>query len=84
MELYKFISENEIKKFKGGFVILDKRIYTNPKEETVKKAGYKPLIDAPVPEIDIQNQYIVCTYREETDCIVPVYNIEDFEVFANE
>ena len=84
MELYKFISEKEIKKYKGGFVVIDNRIYTNPKEETVKKAGYKPLIETPVPEFDIQTEYIAVTYMEEDDHIVPVYKAEKFEVLENE
>ncbi len=84
MELYKFINETNIKKYKGGFVVVDSRIYTNPKEEMIKKAGYKPLSDRTVPEFDIQSQYIVRTYREEVECIVPVYEIKTFEGIGNE
>ena len=84
MELYKLLSENEIKKFQGGFVVVDNHIYTNPKEETIKKAGYKPLLDAPVPEFDIQNQYITLTYREEDSYIIPVYSVQSFEVQVHE
>ena len=84
MELYKFISETEIKKYNGGFVVLDNRIYTNPTEETIKRAGYKPLANADIPEFDIQNQYVCVTYKEEDGCIVPVYEVRNFEAFDNE
>ena len=84
MELYKFISENEIKKFKGGFVVIDNHIYTNPKEEMVKKAGYKPLMDTPVPEFDIETEYVAITYREEDNSIVPIYKVHKFEVLGDE
>jgi hypothetical protein len=43
MELYK-LENGQLKKFKGGFVVLNNRIYTNPTEEIVRKAGYKNLI----------------------------------------
>ena len=62
MELYKFISETEIKKYKGGFVVVDNRIYTNPTEETVRKAGYKKLINNPLPEYDEDYDYIETKY----------------------
>ena len=84
MELYKFISEDKIKKFNGGFVVLDRYIYTNPKEETIKKAGYKPLANVEIPEFDVQTQYIGVTYKEEDECIVPVYEVRSFEVPGNE
>ncbi len=84
MELYKFISETEIKKYKGGFVVIDNRIYTNPKEENIKKAGYKPLADAEIPEFDLETQYIAVTYKEQGDYIQPVYEVKTFEVLGNE
>lgn len=84
MELYKFISETNIKKYNGGFVVADNRIYTNPKEETIKKAGYKPLANGEVPEFDVQTQYIGVTYKEEDECIVPLYEVKNFEVLENE
>lgn len=84
MELYKFISKNKVKKYNGGFVVIDKYIYTNPKEDAVKKAGYKPLVEVTVPEFDIQTEYIAVTFVEEDDYIVPVYKAEKFEVLENE
>lgn len=79
MELYKFISENEIKKYKGGFVVVDNRIYTNPTEETVRKAGYKELVDAPCPEYDEATQYIETKYVDDADHITAVFTVHQVE-----
>ena len=78
MELYKFISENEIKKYKGGFVVVDNRIYTNPNEETVKKAGYKPLAEVTPPDINYDTEYLITTYADG-DIITPVYEVRRIE-----
>lgn len=79
MELYKFISETEIKKYKGGFVVIDNRIYTNPKEETVRKAGYKDLNDAPIPYFDENTQYIETKYIDG-DVITVTHTIQALPV----
>ena len=83
MELYKFISENEIKKYKGGFVVIDNRIYTNPNEEIIKKAGYKELLDGPVPEINPREEYIETTYTNGKE-ITAVYTVKKLEVPGDE
>lgn len=83
MELYKFISETEIKKYKDGFVVIDNRIYTNPTEETIRKAGYKELIDSPVPEINPENEYIQITYTDG-DKITAMYTVKKLEVMGDE
>lgn len=74
MELFKFISETEIQKYKGGFVVIDNRIYTNPTEETVRKAGYKPLADVTPPEYNPETHYLSTIYKDG-DVITPVYEI---------
>lgn len=79
MELYKFINENKIQKYKGGFVVVDNRIYTNPTEETVKKAGYKELANVAPPEFNYDNEYLVLTYIDG-DIITPVYEVRQFEI----
>lgn len=74
MELYKFISETEIKKYKGGFVVIDNRIYTNPKEETVRKAGYKEVAEVTPPKYNPETHYLSTKYTDG-DVITPVYEI---------
>jgi len=78
MELYKFISETEIKKYKGGFVVVDNTIYTNPKEEIIRMAGYKELIDTPIPEYNPEIEYIVLTYQDG-EKITPCYTVNQIE-----
>ena len=76
MELFKFISETEIQKYKGGFVVIDNRIYTNPTEETVRKAGYKPLAEVTPPEYDAETHYLSTIYKDG-DIITPEYIINE-------
>ena len=64
MNLYKFINENEIQPYNGGFVVLDNRIYTNPTEEVVRKAGYKELVEVEQPEYDPEKEYFFLTYQD--------------------
>lgn len=78
MELYKFIDENKIKKYKGGFVIVNNRIYTNPTKKTLKAAGYKQLVDAPIPEYNPDTQYLSVSYSDGED-IVKIYSVTDIE-----
>ena len=83
MELYKFINENEVQKYKGGFVVIDNRIYTNPTEEKIRRAGFKELIDSPVPEINPENEYIQITYTDG-EKITAVYMVKKLEVMGDE
>ena len=83
MELYKFISDNEVQKYKGGFVVINDRIYTNPTEEIVKKAGFKELEEGPVPEINPHEEYIERIYVDG-DKITAVYTAKKLEVVCDE
>lgn len=62
MKLYKFINEDTIEKYNGGFVVVDNRIYTNPKEEVVKQAGYKELEVAEPPTYNPDNEILIVKY----------------------
>lgn len=79
MELYKFISENELKKYKGGFVVVDNRIYTNPSEEMIRQAGYKNLVQTEKPEFDIEKEYLE-TFYVDGDVIKTAYKVKPIEV----
>ena len=78
MEMYKFIDEKNVKQYGGGFIVLEGRIYTNPREETLKAAGYKPLVKAEVPEYDTAKQFIVKKYIDNEDSIAEEYEVNDF------
>lgn len=81
MELYKFIDENRVKKYNGGFIVLGNRIYTNPTAATIKKAGYKPLASVELPEYDADNEYIMTTYEDGKKEITPIYTVCEMENF---
>lgn len=76
MELYKFIDETKVQKYKGGFVVLNNRIHTNPSEEIVRKAGYKDLVHAPCPVYDKDMQYIETKYVDG-DVITVTHAVRD-------
>ncbi len=84
MELYKFINENKVKKYDGSFVVLSGRIYTNPKEETLRAVGFKPIVKADMPEYDESSQYITSVYTDGTDNITENFEVHDYEVISNE
>lgn len=77
MELYRFINETTVKKYNGGFVMLDNRIYINPSEETIKRAGYKPLVGEE-PEYDITTEYPEVTYYDSENEILKNVIIRKF------
>lgn len=79
MELYR-LENGMLKKFKGGFVVLDNRIYTNPTEDTVRKAGYKDLVYSDEPEYNVETQYLSEVYTEDETAIYVSYEVKDIEI----
>ena len=79
MELYKFISNNEVRKYNGGFVVKDNRIYTNPTESTLMSVGYKKLVKGEMPEYDENSQYIITVYIDNTDSISESYEVKEYK-----
>ena len=82
---YKFINEYSIEPYKKGFVILDNKIYTNPTEEVLLKAGFKDLKDDEAePEYDTEKQYLEIMYVETETEILQIYEVKDIEVITEE
>ena len=79
MELFK-LENGTLKKFKGGFVVLDNRIYTNPTEEVVRQAGYKDVVYGEKPEYNEETQYLNTVYTEDDTTIYENYEVVDIEV----
>ena len=79
MKLYK-LENDTLKKYKGGFVVLNNRIYTNPTEETIRKAGYKNVVYSDMPEYDIETQYLAEVYTEDDTTIYVGYEVKDSEI----
>ena len=80
---YKFINEYEVQPYKNGFIILDNKIYTNPKEETLARAGYKELVTEDEPEYNPETQYIVPKYIDG-DVITQSWEIKEMEMITDE
>lgn len=79
MELYR-LENGMLKKFKGGFVVLDNRIYTNPTEDTVRKAGYKDVVCSEKPAYNEETQYLETVYSENDAVIHEDYKVKDIEI----
>ena len=77
--LYKFINENEIQQYNGGFVVLDNRIYTNPTEEVIKNAGYKELVETERPSVDPETESLSLTFRDDGDAITQAWEVKKIE-----
>lgn len=83
MELYK-LENGILKKFKGGFVVLNNRIYTNPTEETVRKTGYKDVVYGEKPEYDEETQYLNTVYTEDDNSIYVNYEVMGIDIPVEE
>ena len=79
MELYK-LKDNKLVKFNGGFVVYDNRIYTNPTEEIIRKAGYKDLVYDAQPEYDETTHYLVREFEEQDNRIVIHWRMEEIVI----
>ena len=63
MVKYKFIDEYQVEIYtEGNFIVFENRIYTNPRPETLLKAGYKDMVIESEPE-----------YDPTTECLIPKY-----------
>lgn len=73
---FKFISSTEIKPYNKGFIVFNGKIYTNPKEEQLKLAGFKPLVSSDKPEFDAATEFLSVTYKETADAIIEEFKVE--------
>ena len=76
MELYKFINENRVEKFKGDFIVVNERIRTNPTEADIRGIGYKDLVEDDIPTYDEEKQYLEA-YYSDGDVITKKYRVVD-------
>lgn len=79
MKLYK-LEDGKLIKYNGGFVVYDNRIYTNPSEEIIRKAGYKDLVYDAQPKYDDATHYLVRELEEQEDCIVVHWVVKEIEI----
>lgn len=83
MKLYKLINGQLLKKYNGGFVVLENRIYTNPTEEVIKQAGYKPMIVDEEPIYDSEICYLEKIYEDTEEAILAHWEIREIELLDN-
>lgn len=78
MKLYKLV-DGKPKQYNGGFVVLDNRIYTNPLDEIIKQAGYKPMIIDEEPIYDFEICYLEKIYEDTEEAILVHWDIKIIE-----
>ena len=78
MELYK-IKNGKLKKYNGGFVVIDNMIHTNPSEEIIRQAGYKDLREDEQFDYDIETQYIESVFEDTEDAILVHWEVKEIE-----
>ena len=81
MKLYK-LENDTLKKYNGGFVVFNNRIYTNPTEEIVRKAGYKDVVYSDMPEYDIETQCLSLVYEETDGKIKASWEVKEMEAVS--
>lgn len=82
MKLYKIVN-GDIEQYDSGFVVLENRIYTNPTEEHLKQAGYKPLCEDEMPEYDVENQYLERVIEDTPEAILVHWEVKEKELLED-
>ena len=77
MVKYKYINEYQVEThIEGNFIVFENRIYTNPRPETLLKAGYKDMVIEPEPEYNPETQYTIPKYADG-DVITQRWEVRD-------
>lgn len=76
---YKFIDEYTIKPYKKGFVVLDNKIYTNPTDEIISRAGYKELVVQEAPEYNADTHFLISVYADG-GVITQFWEVKEIEI----
>ena len=82
--MYIFINENEIMSYSGEILkryVGNRLVKTiaNPTDDDLKEFGYLPLVEAEIPEYDVEKQYLVEKYELKDDCIQQSWVIEEIQ-----
>lgn len=59
------------------YIELDGMIISNPTDEELFRAGYKPLIEEPYPELD-DKHYATKVYKETDEAIIQTWEIHEY------
>ena len=74
----KITKDGEIIKFDGGFIRNEEFVISNPSEDDLRDAGFKPLVDVSTVT-ETTDKRLVAKYAEEDDRIVVSYEAEEVE-----
>lgn len=82
--MYIFINENEIVPYSGEILkryVGNRLVKTiaNPTDDDLKEFGYLPLVEAEIPEYDVEKQYLVEKYELKNDFIQQSWVIEEMQ-----
>ena len=77
MRFYKFIDEHKIEEYTKKYVIVDGKQISHPSEETLLKAGIKPLVVEDMPTYNEETQYVGAYYVDGDTEIVQKWRIVD-------
>lgn len=82
--LYK-LENGILNSFEGKFFEYEGKIYANPTGEQLKSAGYKPLVDTPMPECD-EKHCCIAVYEDTGENIIQSWKIEELaeDLFSEE
>lgn len=76
MKFYNFINETQIEEYTKKYVIVDDKQISHPSEETLLKAGIKPLVVEEMPELT-DTQYAEHYYVDGETEITQKWNVYD-------
>ena len=77
---YKFVNEHKVEEFKNQYVVVDGRIYAGViSPEILKRAGYKELVTAELPEYNSETHYLDKRYADG-EVITEVYDVVEIPV----
>ena len=75
MKLYKFENGQPVQ-YNGKPIKLH---ISNPTEEQLKFAGYKPIVEDEIPEYDEETQFLQEVYTETDTAIIKSYVVKEIE-----
>ena len=82
----KVTSDNKLK-YAPHYVIEGDKLILNPQEQNYLNAGYKPVVDMPMPLSETGQEYVQTIIEEENQIIItyaPVENQTDTEEKSND
>ena len=74
----KYLNEQEIQYYPGNVLRYGGKCYSNPRDEIVVAAGFKPIVEGEKPEIG-DGEILVISYTDTPNCIIRCYTAQPIE-----